>query len=260
AREWAAVLAEERKGCFEPLLDALLQHFPDHLTLPTRVLVPGSGLGRLMLEVAALGFHCQGCEYNYFNLLGANLMLNYCIPVDEIVFCPFMHCSLNQKTHDNRFRQYPLPDVCAAEMVKGAGSLNLVAGEFVQNYHAQNAEWDAVLTAFFIDTSRNVFLYVLVIAKITKPGGLWANCGPLLYHHSGSDKALNTAREVARLVRRGDVEDAVCVDLEGHVDLRDAFRQRRQHLEQPVVQLEDRDVERAAAERNAAAQAVSLTH
>lgn len=36
---------------------------------PPRVLVPGAGLARLCLEVAALGYEAQGNEYSYFMLL-----------------------------------------------------------------------------------------------------------------------------------------------------------------------------------------------
>ncbi len=36
---------------------------------PPRVLVPGAGLARLCVEVAALGFEAQGNEFSYFMLL-----------------------------------------------------------------------------------------------------------------------------------------------------------------------------------------------
>ncbi|PHJ19173.1 hypothetical protein CSUI_006998, partial [Cystoisospora suis] len=44
--------------------------------------------------------------------------------------------------------------------------------------------FDAVLTSYFLDTARNVLLYIRTIAKILSPGGLWANIGPLLYHYA----------------------------------------------------------------------------
>ena len=44
--------------------------------------------------------------------------------------------------------------------------------------------FDGVLTSFFLDTARNVLLYIKTIAKIVRPGGLWANVGPLLYHYA----------------------------------------------------------------------------
>ena len=42
----------------------------------------------------------------------------------------------------------------------------------------QTSTAEAVLTCFFLDTAKNVFLYIRTIADIVRPGGLWANLGP----------------------------------------------------------------------------------
>lgn len=39
-------------------------------------------------------------------------------------------------------------------------------------------------TSFFIDCANNVIEFVEVIYNILKPGGIWVNLGPLLYHFS----------------------------------------------------------------------------
>lgn len=44
--------------------------------------------------------------------------------------------------------------------------------------------WDCVATSFFIDCANNVIEFVEVIYNILKPGGIWVNLGPLLYHFS----------------------------------------------------------------------------
>ena len=41
-----------------------------------RVLVPGAGLARLVLEVAARGYGAQGNEFSYHMLLCSNFLLN----------------------------------------------------------------------------------------------------------------------------------------------------------------------------------------
>lgn len=41
-----------------------------------KVLAPGSGLGRLVLEFVEAGFGCQGNEVSYFMLYGSNFILN----------------------------------------------------------------------------------------------------------------------------------------------------------------------------------------
>ena len=41
-----------------------------------KVLVPGSGLGRLAYDIAHLGFCCQGNEFSMYMLLASNFILN----------------------------------------------------------------------------------------------------------------------------------------------------------------------------------------
>ena len=49
-----------------------------------------------------------------------------------------------------------------------------------------NNAWDAVVTCFFIDTAHNLVEYLEIIYNILKPGGVWINLGPLLYHFEGT--------------------------------------------------------------------------
>jgi carnosine N-methyltransferase len=44
--------------------------------------------------------------------------------------------------------------------------------------------WDCVVTCFFLDTAKNVIEYIEIIKNILKPGGIWINFGPLLYHYA----------------------------------------------------------------------------
>ena len=41
-----------------------------------KVLCPGAGLGRLVLEIAGRGYAAQGNEFSYFMLLASNYLLN----------------------------------------------------------------------------------------------------------------------------------------------------------------------------------------
>lgn len=54
---------------------------------------------------------------------------------------------------------------------------------FTQVYTEDN-QWDCVATCFFIDCANNVVQFIETIYKILKPGGVWINLGPLLYHFS----------------------------------------------------------------------------
>lgn len=60
------------------------------------------------------------------------------------------------------------------------------AGEFVESYSNKESkeEFDVVVTCYFLDTANNVFQYLQTIHNLLKPGGLWVNYGPLLYHYA----------------------------------------------------------------------------
>lgn len=57
-RDWSTEGLPEREACYTPMKDALLEHFKDRTDedkAKLRVLVPGTGLGRLAFDVANLG-------------------------------------------------------------------------------------------------------------------------------------------------------------------------------------------------------------
>lgn len=60
---------------------------------------------------------------------------------------------------------------------------SMTAGDFLEVYTSPQ-EWDCIATCFFIDCAPNVVEYIETIHHILKPGGLWINIGPLLYHYS----------------------------------------------------------------------------
>jgi N2227-like protein len=53
------------------------------LTLCQSVLVPGAGLGRLTVEIAALGYATEGNEFSYQMLFVSNHVLNGGLPPPE---------------------------------------------------------------------------------------------------------------------------------------------------------------------------------
>ncbi len=60
----------------------------------------------------------------------------------------------------------------------------MVAGEFLDVYSKQPGTFDCLVTCFFLDTAHNVLAYIDCISSLLKPGGLWVNLGPLLYHYA----------------------------------------------------------------------------
>jgi carnosine N-methyltransferase len=62
--------------------------------------------------------------------------------------------------------------------------MNMIAGDFLQVYgdSSQDCSWDVICSCFFIDCANNIIDFLELIYKILKPGGIFINFGPLLYH------------------------------------------------------------------------------
>lgn len=53
-RDWSDFGKQEREACYSPILEVLGREFPEERG-GRKVLIPGCGLGRLAMEVAAMG-------------------------------------------------------------------------------------------------------------------------------------------------------------------------------------------------------------
>lgn len=148
------------------------------------VLCPGCGLARLPFELACRGYAAQGNEFSYHMLLGSFWVLNCAEESRSQAIYPYALSVANRRGEQDHLREIRIPDVSPTmECPKGA-AFSMAAGDFVEVYGQQLQEWDAVLTPFFVDTAKNIFIYIRVIADILKPGGLWINKGPLLFHYA----------------------------------------------------------------------------
>ncbi|GMK54880.1 hypothetical protein CspeluHIS016_0114660 [Cutaneotrichosporon spelunceum] len=203
-RDWAAEGKPERDACYTPILEALDEHFPGERG-NVKVLVPGCGLGRLAMEISALGFWSQGNEFSTYMLIASHFALNQSTRVEQHVIFPWVHGFSNHlSTKENHLRSVRVPDVVPAEILGRQGGFSLVAGDFEEVYGPthwhddetsgeteedeeagrvnQRGRWGAVVTCFFIDTARNVLNYLRIIHGLLDEGGVWINLGPLLWH------------------------------------------------------------------------------
>lgn len=67
--------------------------------------------------------------------------------------------------------------------------MSMTTGDFVILYSSARyqSSFDAVTTVFFIDTAPNLLRYIEAVHACLRPGGVWTNVGPLLWHFESRD-------------------------------------------------------------------------
>lgn len=202
-REWSEPGQEERKACFDPVLSALQEEFTlraktaeDPVSEPDRgdfrVLVPGVGLGRLVFDICRAGFSVEGNEISYHMLMASALVLNETKHAHQFSIAPWALGSSNHVSRADQLRTVEIPDVHPATVlgkeqasrVPASDRMSMSMGDFCVVYGRSDyaGVFDVVTTVFFIDTAPNLIRYIEAVANCLKPGGIWVNLGPLLWH------------------------------------------------------------------------------
>ena len=196
-RDWAKDGIEERNSTYKPILEELKNFFAKRpkkdFQEGINVLVPGAGLGRLMYEIAKLGFKSQGNEFSYYMLLCSNFIFNNTTKKDEFILQPLIHSFSNIISEESPFKKILIPDENLGEELSktDTGEMSMVAGEFCRVYKDKINFFDAIVTCYFIDTANNIIEYIETIHNIVKLGGLWINFGPLLYHYTENESEVS---------------------------------------------------------------------
>lgn len=190
-RDWSDEGHSERAIIFEPILSAL-SIIPTSSRTRKRVLVPGSGLGRLAYEIAQLGYDVNACELSgYMN--GAYRFLldpEATISPYQHEIHPYAHWWSHSRSTTDLFRGVRFPDVLPRLAEDGSVGLHLIEGDFLKLDIPKPLDdsapgtpngYDFVVTLFFIDTSVNILSTLEQIYALLKPGGTWLNLGPLLW-------------------------------------------------------------------------------
>merc|ERR1719401_2045592 len=124
-------------------------------------------------------------------LLGSHLVLNRCTEAECFTIYPFVLSTTNRSEAGDHLRPIKVPHPSPRAALPRNAALSMAAGEFVEVYKDQFNAWDAVATCFFLDTAKNVFLYIRTIAQLIRPGGLWINIGPLLFHYADCEQEIS---------------------------------------------------------------------
>ena len=182
AREWSSCCAHERQTSFGPLLmhlNAAHAGLDAARRASVRVLVPGSGLGRLMWEICKCGFSCEGNEFSYHMLMGCSFALNHFTTTNEFSIQPWAGGVNNHVSLADRLLEVQVPDE-VPQLPNDDVRMSMVAGEFCEVYNSMPAMFDVVCSSFFIDTAPNALDYISTIHSTLKDGGMWINNGPLM--------------------------------------------------------------------------------
>lgn len=200
-REWSKEGEEERRECFQRLLGALEAHLNSARDAAAssgaaapRVLCPSAALGRLPFEVQSRGFACEACEDQALSYFGSEFLRQGGAAADAHLIRPFVLGTCNRVRATDNVRDIQFPEVAVS-----ADSLPPIhLADFGRRYDAAatRATFDAVLTSYCLDSSANIFRYVRTVAHVIRPGGLWANFGPLAFDQS-HDEAHGQGVEVS---------------------------------------------------------------
>lgn len=217
-REWSADGNVERAKCFDPILSTLALEFSSRRSeggalerKDFNILVPGAGLGRLVFDICKAGYNVEGNEISYHEIMASALVLNHMSRPAQFKIAPFALNSSNHLNRADQFRTYDIPDVHpASELSEGEnGEMSMSTGDFIVLYSKTEYRhvFDAIATVFFIDTAPNIIRYIEAVKNCLKPGGIWINVGPLLWHHASriQDPQEEDADDRKKVARSEDV-------------------------------------------------------
>ncbi len=108
------------------------------------MLIPGAGLARLCVEVAAQGYEAQGNEFSYYMLLASSFILNHTACARQWTIHPWVHSTCNHVSDEDQLRGVTVPDVAPGDLVR-PGLLSMCAGDFVVSVcqYLHTAVWSA---------------------------------------------------------------------------------------------------------------------
>ena len=201
-RDWSHEGATERRACYDPVIQDVVQafwHSPRKNDI--QILVPGAGLGRLVFELCRRGYTVQGNEISYHQLIASNWVLNHTVRGQQFDLYPFALEFSNVVTRSHQLKRVKIPDIhpgsalettfshpksssSSSPSTAAADRMSMTAADFLTLYSSPShkSTFDAVVTVYFIDTAPNLIRYIETIHHCLRDRGLWINLGPLLWH------------------------------------------------------------------------------
>ncbi|KIO25075.1 hypothetical protein M407DRAFT_76185, partial [Tulasnella calospora MUT 4182] len=192
-RDWSDEGAMERQNTHEPILTVLKKAVPPEDRAKVKVLLPGSGLGRLAWEVSELGFDVTANEFSNFMTLPLRYLLSeHTTEPHQHSVQPWYFALSHTKRSEDLFRAIRFPDV----VPQPSPNFRLLDADF---YSLTQGGYGFIVTMFFIDTAVNIVQCLEQIHDLLAPGGTWINLGPLLWTSGGVARMELSLEEVLKL-------------------------------------------------------------
>lgn len=192
-RDWSDEGAVERQNTHEPILTVLKKAVPPEDRAKVKVLLPGSGLGRLAWEVSELGFDVTANEFSNFMTLPLRYLLSeHTTEPHQHSVQPWYFALSHTKRSEDLFRAIRFPDV----VPQPSPNFRLLDADF---YSLTQGGYGFIVTMFFIDTAVNIVQCLEQIHDLLAPGGTWINLGPLLWTSGGVARMELSLEEVLKL-------------------------------------------------------------
>ena len=187
-RDWSVEGEDERASSYGLVVNAIEQRFKHTASRgAVKILVPGAGLGRLLLQLCSLGYTVEGNEISYHQLMASNWVLNHVQPGVQHRLYPFALDFSNVLDRKHQLQSVMVPDAHASLWLRFeqyANRMSMTAADFLLLYSDEHRRgtFDIVTTVFFVDTAPNIIKYAETVWNCLKDGGIWVNIGPLLWH------------------------------------------------------------------------------
>ena len=183
-REWTKEGEKERSKSIPLIIDELKNYYnyenKELMDKGVNILVIGFRFGRMIYELAKLGYIVEGNERSYFYLLIADYLFNHS-KKNENCICPRISSFCSSFTEESVTKKHYFPDVDISEDLKNVKKENIkiTKRDFETEYENKKDLFDCVITAFSSDEAKNIINFTEKVNNVLKKGGIWINLGGL---------------------------------------------------------------------------------
>ena len=200
ARDWTALSSSCRDATYGWIIQSIIENCSDMDKL--RVLVPGSGLGRLAYDISTCAeliktgtdVCVEANDSSVTMAFATKAVLDMIEKQAVSKIYPFVSDpQKNEIFSAKRFEMEVFPDEEGLasyqhyKTLRGESpNLTYTVGDFGSTY-SQNSKqgmYNVVATSFFIDTATNIYEYIFIMKHLLQKdkSSIWVNCGPVQWH------------------------------------------------------------------------------